>query len=144
MASCCPHLKVLMNIQCPEDPPTLGHMNKAPSSDIVREMTFDLLPIEPNGALVRNKLRYGAEHRGLSGTVGAEQCDELTFTNVEIDASNGLDRAILNLQPSNLKHGPRFRGTRPRRPDRSRSPQGCLRRSLVPAAIPKFDHIYPQ
>src|SRR5262249_43918780 len=92
------HLEVLQHGHAREDAAPLRRVGDADRGDGVTGHRLDLAPLEHDPpAARRDDARDRAQRRGLAGAVGADQRDDLALVDLDRDALERLDRAVVRV-----------------------------------------------
>src|SRR5690606_898087 len=90
-----PQFEVFAHAEAAQHMAALGHVDDAGPRDVVGTHGGNVLALEEDAAgLGTHEARYGLERRGLARAIGAEQRDDLTALDLEVDALDGVDLAI--------------------------------------------------
>src|SRR3546814_8296356 len=83
-----------------------GHQRDAPVGGDVGAEVGDVLAVEGDGAsLGAHQAAHALEQGGLAGAVGAEQGDDLSGGDVEVDPEEDLDRAVGHVESAARQQG---------------------------------------
>ena len=100
-----------------EDPAALGALADAELDDLVRTEAVDPLAAQPDLALARlEQPGDRPQCRGLARAVRADEGDDLALLDVDRDAAQGVDRAVVGVDVVELEqgHGQASAAPRPR------------------------------
>src|SRR6185437_178304 len=100
------HLEILEHGHAREDAASFGLVRDAAAHDEMRRQSGDVAALEDDAAGAGARLAADRhEQRRLAGAVGADEADDLTLIDREIDAFQRLDIAVGGVQPRYGKHG---------------------------------------
>ena len=98
------HLQVLEHAHPREEPPPLGRLRDPELHDLVRGPIRDLLALEADRSPPRAVEAVDrAERRRLAGAVRADQRDDLALPDVDRDALERFDRAVVGVDVLELE-----------------------------------------
>ena len=104
-------LEVLAHGECREDGAALGDVDEAALDDLVRRHPRDVFAVEADGAGPhRDEAGEREQGRRLARAVGADQRADLAGQDAEVDALQGLDVSVGDLQAGDLEERCTARG----------------------------------
>jgi len=99
------HGQVFAHRQPIEDSPALGHVRDPARDDLVRGDAGERVAVEDDGAAARDEeARDGLERGRLAGAVVAEQRHDLAAADLERDAAQRVDLAVVHVQRFEPEH----------------------------------------
>ena len=99
-----PEFEVLLDGQTLEQAPVLGNHRDATLDPIRRRLVVDDFAIEHNlTGRRRDHAQQGLESRGLPGGVTAEEADQLTRIDRQVDVFQDVDCAVVGVDPAKFE-----------------------------------------
>jgi hypothetical protein len=97
------HIEVFSHRQTPENATSLRHQRHAARDDGMCRQFMQALAGKMHVAMRLDQPHQAFQRAAFASAIGADQADQFTLIDMEINSAHGLDAAVSHLQPANLE-----------------------------------------